>query len=101
MQDIKASTRQRRRAAPLAARFERFTLQLEKLRLGEYVTYLSSLKRIWWTQFISGLARGLGMALGFTVLGALVIALLQQFVGVPVIGEYIASLVRMVQEKLR
>ena len=48
-----------------------------------------------------GPGRGLGMAVGFTLLGALVIYLLQRLVllKLPLISDFIAQLVRLVLEK--
>ena len=45
--------------------------------------------------------QGLGMAVGFTLLGALVIYLLQRLVllKLPLISDFIAQLVRLVLEK--
>jgi len=52
------------------------------------------------TNFMAGLARGLGMAVGFTLLGAMVIYLLQLLArhNVPFIGEFISDIVRIVRE---
>lgn len=52
-----------------------------------------------WLNFFAGLARGVGMAVGFSILGALVLYLLQGafFRNLPIIGNYIADLVRIVQ----
>ena len=52
--------------------------------------------------FALGLARGLGMAVGFTVLGAAIVALLQRLLalGAPVIGDYLADVIRIVLERL-
>ena len=48
--------------------------------------------------FIAGLGKGFGQAIGFSILAALVIALLISWVNLPFIGRYIAKLLNIVQE---
>lgn len=52
--------------------------QVEKSGIAEYVELVKRPRRLIYVNFIAGLARGLGMAIGFTVLGALVIYLLSK-----------------------
>lgn len=89
------------RKSPVA-RMHGLVKQMEKLGLGEYMAYVKNRKQLLWTNFVAGLARGLGMAIGFSVLGAIVILLLQRLaiLNLPVIGEFLAEIVRMVQHKL-
>ena len=53
-------------------------------------------------QFLGGMARGLGMAVGFTVLGAALIMLLNRLAqrNLPVIGDFLAQIVDIVQSRL-
>lgn len=83
-------------------RMQALVSQMEKLGLEEYMAYVQNRKRLLWTNFLSGVARGLGMAIGFSVLGAIAIILLQRVavLNLPVIGEFLAEIVRMVQHKL-
>lgn len=75
---------------------------LERARIAEYVQLLESPKRLIYLNFIAGLARGFGMAVGFTLLGAVVIYLLSRtFVtNLPVVGKFIAEIVAIVQDDL-
>lgn len=80
--------------------------QLKKLRDGsvcEYQEFLQKPAKVLWTNFVRGVASGLGMAVGFTILGALLIYLLKSMVGLnlPLIGQFIAQLVKIVQENMR
>lgn len=72
--------------------------QLEKFNLAEYMNHLNNPRRYLMVNFLGGLFRGLGIALGMTILGALVLYLLQRLVvlNLPVIGDFIAELVRIV-----
>lgn len=85
----------------LQQKTEELVTRMENLRLAEYVDMLNDPKRLWRINFMAGLARGLGTAVGFTILGALVLYLLQRLVllNLPVIGDFIADLVRLVLER--
>ena len=52
-------------------------------------------------QFVGGIARGLGTAVGFTLLGALVVWLLQGLVqrNLPIIGDFLTQLLNLVEGK--
>jgi hypothetical protein len=67
----------------------------------EYARYLYSPRRMIMSNFVAGLARGIGMAVGFSLLGAAVVYILQQMAwqNVPVIGEFIARVVEAVEAK--
>jgi len=56
--------------------------------LVEYLEYLQSGKRIMWTNFKAGIAKGLGITIGMSVVLALLIWILAQLVYLPVVGEY-------------
>jgi hypothetical protein len=75
----------------------------ERLHLTEYIQYIDNKKRMLLNNFIGGLARGLGMAVGFTILGAIVVLLLQDLAArnLPVIGGFLAKIVSLVQENLK
>ena len=86
----------------LIDRIERLAGNVEKLRLSEYLQYVSDTRRLIWVNFISGVARGFGFAVGFSLLGALFIVLLQRMAvdSLPVIGEFLAKVIRIVQKNL-
>jgi len=86
----------------LEKRVEDIALSLEKAKIAEYVDILNNKKRLIFINFISGVARGFGMAVGFTVLGALGIYILQNMISwnLPLIGDFIADIVKIVQENL-
>ncbi len=72
--------------------------KIEKYNLAEYMTLLNSPRRFLMINFLAGLARGFGIALGMTILGALILYVLQRLVvlNLPIIGDFIAELVRIV-----
>lgn len=76
--------------------------RLENLKLAEYIELLNSPKKFFWINFLAGIARGVGFALGMTVLAGIILYFLQQLVllNLPVIGDFIAEIVKIVQEHL-
>jgi hypothetical protein len=52
-------------------------LKYGKAKFDEYVYYLEHPKKMLYTNFMGGMARGFGMAIGFTLLGAVAVYLLQ------------------------
>lgn len=75
--------------------------KMEKMKLAEYVQLLNHPWRLLYINFLAGLARGVGMAVGFTVLGAVVLYFIKVLVmlNLPLISEFLAEIVRMVQLK--
>lgn len=84
-------------------RLNELSLLLEKLKLADYLKHLNNVKRMVWLNFLGGLARGFGVAVGFTLLGAIVLYILQKTFlnNLPVIGNIIADIVRIANEKLQ
>ena len=76
---------------------DRVVRQLEKANFAGYVELLTY---SFLMNFLAGIARGLGTAVGMTAVFALVvfilINLLKSFVQVPILGSYIAQLVEFV-----
>lgn len=86
----------------LTAKMDEQLSRLERLRLDEYVAYLEDRRRFLWGQFVGGMVRGLGAAVGFTVLGAMIVWILQDLAqrNLPVIGNFLAQIVDLVQKSL-
>lgn len=75
---------------------------LEKMRLAEYIAYLNHPGKLLLLNFSVGLVRGLGAAIGASVLAGLAIMLLKWlgFLNLPLIGGLIAELVRIVNSHI-
>lgn len=87
----------------LEHKVDQLSIAMEKMKLAEYVELLNKPTRLFYINFFAGVARGLGMAIGFTILGASIIVILRklQVLNLPVIGGLIADIVRIVQTNLR
>lgn len=70
--------------------------------MAEFVGYLQDRRNLLLTNFLAGLMRGFGFALGFSILSAVIVVVVQRLAlaNLPVIGEFFAEVVRMVQLKL-
>ncbi len=86
----------------LSQKIDELSLNIERLNLAEYVDILRNPKRLLYINFLGGVARGFGTAVGFTLLGALVIYILQRIVilRLPIIGTFIADIIKIVQKQL-
>lgn len=75
---------------------------MEKMKLAEYVGLLNNPWRLLWVNFLAGLARGAGIAIGGSLLVAVLLYLLSQIavLNLPLIGDFIAEIVRIVQNQL-
>ncbi|MEN6324692.1 MAG: DUF5665 domain-containing protein [Syntrophomonas sp.] len=84
-------------------KLDEISLSMEKLGIAEYVEMLRNPRRLFFINFWAGLARGFGMAVGFTILGAIIIYILQKLIilNIPLIGDFIADLVNIVQIQLK
>ena len=82
---------------------DRWLSAMERLRLADYVRYVDDRRRLIRTSFLSGVARGLGMAVGFTILGAMLVLALQDLArrNLPLISDFLAQIVGVVQTKLK
>ena len=55
---------------------------LERTNIREYSSLLCNTRRFMFTSFISGLFRGLGSAIGFSVLGAVALMIISRVFGI-------------------
>ncbi|WMT43457.1 DUF5665 domain-containing protein [Paenibacillus sp. D2_2] len=80
----------------------KWTQQLERSRIAQYTELLNRPWRLIWLNILSGTARGVGIAVGFTFFAATIIYVLQVLgaLNLPIIGDYIADIVRIVQRQL-
>ena len=84
-------------------RLERFIAAAESMRLSEYVRYQKDRRARLWDAFWQGVARGLGAMVGFSVLGAALLYVLQDVANrnLPLISEFVARVVTLVQMRLQ
>ena len=54
----------------------------------EFLEYLKSGKRVFWVNFRAGVAKGLGVTVGMTVILGILVWVLTMLVDLPLVGEY-------------
>lgn len=79
---------------------EKLTRTMEKTRIAEYVQYLEHPGRLLWTNFLIGVARGLGSTIGLAIIIGFLVFFLQKLLmlNLPIISDFIADFILMVQE---
>lgn len=76
---------------------ERLMLTIERSRIRDYMMLTDSKRRLFAINFVAGLGKGFGQAIGFSMLAAIVFYLLASWVDLPIIGEYIAKIINVVE----
>ena len=85
----------------IANQLSKLASRLESMRVAEYMELLEKPGRLILINFIAGIARGLGIAIGATVVFALLLEGLRRLIllNIPGIGNFIADVVRIVETK--
>ena len=73
--------------------------RMKKLGIAEHIEMVRSPKRMIIINFIAGLSRGFGFAIGATVLGAIMLAVLLRIASsnIPIIAEFVAKIIKIVE----
>lgn len=76
---------------------------MERANLAEFMQLVQNPVRLIFLNFLSGLARGFGIAIGLTIIASLFLVFLSRLasLNLPIIGKFIAELVRIVNQQLR
>lgn len=72
---------------------------LTKNKVLDLVELLGNKKELLFRNIWSGIAKGIGIGIGVTIITAIILIILQKIVtwNIPIIGEYIADIVDIVQ----
>ncbi len=83
-------------------RIDRLMDTLERMQLDRYVEHISNRRRLVLDNLLYGILRGLGFSIGFTILGAILIALLRHFVenNMPQISGFIAEVIHAIEARM-
>lgn len=84
-----------------AQQMENLARYFETLRIARYMELLEKPGRLIATNFVAGIARGLGIAIGASLVFALILAFLKQLIvlNIPLIGDFIADIVQIVEKR--
>ncbi len=86
----------------LALKMDEVAWRLQRMDVAEFTEYYRRPRRVIVVSFATGVARGVGIAVGFTLLGALVLWLLRSLLvfNLPGIGHFLAQLIRIINNDL-
>lgn len=76
--------------------------QMERVQIADYVQLLNSPRKIIFTNIVAGISRGIGIAIGFTFFASTILYILQALgaLNLPIVGDYIAEVVKYVKAQL-
>lgn len=88
----------------LHKKMDKMAVLIERSRIAEYVELNQKPWKIVLFNFLGGIGRGVGIAIGLTLISAVVIIILTQILShlitLPLVGEWIANLVSLVNQYL-
>lgn len=84
----------------LKNKIDKISDSLEKSNIMEMTYILGSKKEILKRNLIAGIARGVGIGIGVTLITAMLIYILQKIIllNIPIIGDYITDIVQIVEK---
>lgn len=84
----------------LIKKIDQLNYVFSKNNVTELVELLGNTKKMLFKNFFSGIAKGIGIGIGFTILTAIILYFLQKLVrlNIPIIGKYITDIVEIVEK---
>lgn len=84
---------------PSADHLRRLVERLEAMRIADYLELLEKPRKLVMTNFIAGIARGLGFAIGTTIVFAVVVEVLRRIIliNIPLISDYLVDIIHMIE----
>lgn len=81
------------------AAMDRLARRLEAMRIADYMELLEKPRKLIMTNFIAGVFRGLGFAIGTTIVFAVVVEFLRRIIliNIPVISDYLVQLIKLIE----
>ena len=91
----------KKREKELINKIDKINYILSKNAILDLMELLGNSKKFLFRNFLSGIIKGIGTGIGFTILTAIIIIILQRIVtlNIPVIGKYISDIVEIVKSK--
>ena len=85
----------------LSKQINKLADRLEAMRIAEYIDLLQKPSKVIYLNFVAGISKGLGIAVGATIVFALLIDLLSRLIvlNLPVIGDFIVQILHIIEAK--
>jgi hypothetical protein len=86
----------------ISEKVDKMAKDMEHTTIADYIQLLNSPRRLIWTNFVAGLSRGVGLAIGFTIIASTIVVVLKMLISfnLPFVGQFIAEIVKNVQHQL-
>ncbi len=96
-----SDTEIKRRLNLIELSLQSITYKLERSHFYDYIEYVSSEKRIIRRAFFMGVLKGLGTAIGFSLIGAIIIYILNLLAksNLPYIADFISEIIDIIESK--
>jgi hypothetical protein len=96
------SKRENRVLDEINERLKSLAVRMESAEIAEYVQLLNRPWKLIFTSLYTGMFRGIGIAIGFTIFASTILYMLQALgaLNLPIIGGFIADIVKHVQIRL-
>ncbi len=91
----------KRKLSYLEEKIEKLNTILVEANIRELSYIIGSKKQILIRNILAGIAKGIGVGIGFTLITAIIIYILQKIVklNLPIIGDYIVDIIDIVQNR--
>jgi hypothetical protein len=88
--------------ANLIDKIEGLSTELEGLSLEPYMILVREPQKLFYINFLVGVVRGIGMAISFSLVGAIIVLVMQRLIvfNIPQICQFIAEISRIVDQNL-
>jgi hypothetical protein len=98
----KNDNEQNRLLQAMSEKIHKMAQQMEHTTIADYIQLLNSPRKLIWTNFLAGMSRGVGIAIGFTLIASTIVYMLQIIISfnLPFVGHFIAEIVQHVQYQL-
>lgn len=77
-------------------KLDRIGIALERAKINDILLNYTNPHRVFWINILVGIGRGLGLTIGTVIILSLLGFILQQFVDLPLIGEWISDVLKYV-----
>jgi hypothetical protein len=86
----------------ISEKVDKMAKEMEHTTIADYIQLLNSPRKLIWTNFVAGLSRGVGLAIGFTIIASTIVYVLKIIISfnLPFVGHFIADIVQHVQYQL-
>lgn len=90
----------RKKKNALNEKLDRINELLTKSKLEEISNIIGNKKQILIRNFLAGISKGVGIGIGFTIITAILIIILQQIVklNIPIIGQFVSDIIDIVEQ---